>query len=88
MSDVYQSRFDAPDTPERDRPATVYVVAANYVDDPHPHIEAVYDNVDAAEAHRRWIGENRSCPHIAWGVHVQAIETGETPLPAREGGDE
>ena len=88
MSESHQSHFDTLDTPERDRPATVYVVAANHADDPHPHIEAVYDNADAAEAHRHWISEDRGCPYVAWGVHEQAIETGETPLPAREGGDE
>lgn len=55
-----------PDAPGNGK-QTVHVVVANYDDDPHPHVEAVHSNEDAAEQHMIELGDEREPPHpIAW----------------------
>jgi len=49
---------------------TVYVVTARKDGDPHSHVEAVYDNKDAARKHKSKLGHPVRPPNaIAWGVH-------------------
>jgi len=55
---------------------TVYVVTARKDEDPHSHVEAVYEDKEAAEQHRRALAESARPPYaIAWGVHEREIES-------------
>lgn len=61
---------------EESEDAEVYVVAANYMDDPHPHVEAVYDNKDAAERHIEAITDSNSISApIAWISYDMEIKS-------------
>ena len=56
---------------------TVFVVTCRRDGDPHCHVEAVYDNEDAAEAHKRDIADDSfGYGAIAWGVHEMEIDAG------------
>lgn len=57
-------------------PATVWVVASRKEDSPHPSVNAVYDNEDAAREHRRELANN-SFQHgvIAWEVYERPVHT-------------
>lgn len=60
--------FPPPDPP--DPPAKVYVVATNYADDPHPHIEGVFADLDDADELAEKCRRITTPPHpVAWGVH-------------------
>jgi len=65
-----EDRFETPDTQKQ----TVWVVASNYADDPHPHVEGVYDNEEAAREHEDEI-RNEALGPIAWWVYEQTVET-------------
>lgn len=53
----------------QDDAGDVYVVVANYADDPHPHVEAVYRNEEEAEEHRKEIAGSLSpAAPVAWKV--------------------
>ncbi len=45
-------------TETEDAPATVWVVASRKMDDPHPNVEGVYDNEDAAKNHMKELRQN------------------------------
>jgi len=54
----------------------VYVVTARKDEDPHSHVEAVYDTEDAAIEHKRALAKSARPPYaIAWGVHEIQIES-------------
>lgn len=55
-------------------PATVWVVASRKMDSPHPSVEGVYDNEDAAREHKRELADN-SFGHgvVAWDVFEQEV---------------
>ena len=55
-------------------PATVWVVASRKEDSPHPYVEAVYDNEEAAREHKRELADN-SFQHgvVAWDVFEQEV---------------
>jgi len=56
--------------------ATVHVVLANYADDPHPHVEAVYDNEEAAEDHEKALGDSTSiCAPVSWTVKEMPVQS-------------
>lgn len=61
------------DEPSNGEGLTVYVVAANYADDPHPHVEGVYANEEAAEEHEKEIRDEALGP-VAWDVFERQIE--------------
>lgn len=64
--EVAQSKLllDPPEEPKQD---TVYVVAANYDGDPHPHIEGVWRDKEQAEGMIVKCRERFTAPHpIAW----------------------
>lgn len=53
---------------------TVWVVAANYADDPHPHIEGVYADEEAAREHEQAITDSISpSAPVAWWVYEQPV---------------
>ena len=55
---------------------TVWVVASRKEDSPHPYVEAVYDNEEAAREHKKKLANN-SFKHgvVAWGVFERNIQT-------------
>jgi hypothetical protein len=57
---------------------TVWVVAANYPDDPHPHVEGVYNNRETAEEHEKELREPLG--PSAWGVHEMQVASEELQL--------
>lgn len=67
---------------DEEDPTTVHLVLGNYMDDPHPHVEAVYDNADAAERHSKAITESQSInAPTAWGTHEVEIQSGIDGCP-------
>jgi len=54
---------------------TVWVVAANYADDPHPHVEGVYDNEEAAREHEKELHDDAIGP-VAWWVYNRSVGAG------------
>lgn len=61
---------------------TVHIVLGNYADDPHPHVEGVYNNEDAAEAHKNAIGNALTISGpVAWGVETQEVKSAVTDCP-------
>lgn len=55
---------------------TVWVVASRKEDLPHPYVEAVYDNEEAAKEHKNELAEN-SFQHgvVAWGIFDRSVDT-------------
>ncbi len=55
------------DPPEQPKLNTVYVVAANYADDPHPHVEGVWKDKEQAKGMMSKCRERFKPPHpVAW----------------------
>lgn len=56
-------------------PSTVWIVASRKEDSPHPYVEAVYDNEDAAREHEKEL-TNHSFQHgvVAWRVFERSVE--------------
>jgi len=67
---IYQSKIA--ETPKEDlrgseSEETVWVVAANYADGPHPQVLAVYDNPGSAIEHKEAIRESiKASEPVAW----------------------
>lgn len=63
-------------TKTEEAPATVWIVASRKEDSPHPYVEAVYDNEEAANEHKRELANN-SFRHgvVAWDVFEQQVMT-------------
>lgn len=60
---------------------TVYVVATNYDGDPHPHIEGVYSDNEAAEEMMDKCSERHEPPYpVAWQLFEVEVD-GEVNLP-------
>lgn len=81
MSDASQKKIQ-PELAEPDA-TVVHVVAGNYPDDPHPHVEAVYDNEDAAERHMQAITDSNSISApVAWIKYEMEIRSdiGDCPV--------
>jgi hypothetical protein len=55
---------------------TVWVVSSRKDGSPHPFVEAVYDNQDAAREHKKELAED-SFKHnvVAWSVHERTLHT-------------
>lgn len=54
---------------------TVHVVASNYADDPHPHVEAVYESEEDAESHMREISDDiRPSAPVAWQHYEMEVD--------------
>jgi hypothetical protein len=54
---------------------TVYVVASNYADDPHPHIEGVFADEEPARELEKKCGMVTEPPHpVAWWVFEEEIQ--------------
>lgn len=63
--------------PEAD---TVYIVVANYADDPHPHVEGVFGDEDDAKALMDDCRATTRSPHpVAWKL-VEADVDGEVTV--------
>ena len=63
------------DPREKDRTETVYVVASNYADDPHPHIEGVFADEAPARELEKQCGKVTEPPHpVAWWVYEEEIQ--------------
>lgn len=45
-------------TETEEAPATVWVVASRKMDDPHPHVEGVYNNEESAREHMKELRKN------------------------------
>lgn len=66
MSASEQETLGDPDS-EQAGDATIYIVAANYADDPHPHIEGVFSDPAPAKDLIRDCGKVTQPPHpVAW----------------------
>jgi len=64
--EVEQSKLPS-DPPEEPKQDTVYVVAANYDDDPHPQVEGIFPHKEQAEDIIEKCRDRFSDPHpIAW----------------------
>lgn len=62
----------------------VYIVAANYPDDPHPHILAVYDNEPAVDEHLRAIEQSiKPSEPVAWQSTKAKIKSESERTPRR-----
>ena len=63
-------------TETEDAPASVWVVASRKMDSPHPYVEAVYDNEEAAREHKRELADN-AFGHkvVAWDVFEREVAT-------------
>lgn len=59
---------------ERQGVGTAYVVASRKDGSPHPFVEAVYDNEQAAKAHLKELRDN-AFQHgvVAWEMHTRTI---------------
>lgn len=67
---------------DRQQEKTVHVVAANYADDPHPHVDAVYDNEDAAEDHKQAITNSISpSGPVAWTTYEMGVRSDVDECP-------
>lgn len=54
---------------------TVWVVAANYGDDPHPHVEAVFTDEDSAESlSEQFKDPTAGMGPIAWAVEEMEVD--------------
>lgn len=59
---------------EQPDPTTVWVVAGNYADDPHPHILGVYDDEADADEKMEECRDRFSEPHVvAWDKTEQEV---------------
>jgi len=54
---------------------TVWVVVTNHVNDPHPQVEGVYDNEEAAREHGKELRDDVIGP-VAWWVYNRSVDTG------------
>lgn len=53
----------------------VYVVAANYADDPHPHVEGVFLNEEDAKELKKKCAAVNQAPHpVAWQVLEREVQ--------------
>lgn len=65
MTSTEQTALHPPNDP--DTPATVYVVVTNYADDPHPHVEEVFEDEEAADELMERCRSVTKPPHpVAW----------------------
>lgn len=61
---------------EEPEPETVYVVAVRYDGSPHPGVEGVYDNEEAADEHMQYLREKSFQEAVvAWEKIEQTVES-------------
>lgn len=64
-----QLETSVPTAAELQEEQRVWIVLANYDDDPHPHVEEIYTNEKAAERHKKSIRDAISAAGpVAWKV--------------------
>lgn len=62
-----QATITDDDSDELEPEAGVYAVVTNYADDPHPHVEDVFEDEDAARELLKQCGNVVGPPHpVAW----------------------
>lgn len=72
-----QTVFIVPEESEPipERTETVWVVASNYADDPHPHIEGVFADEEPARELEKQCGKVTEPPHpVAWWAYEVEVQ--------------